>query len=156
VIRSTFGIVLGPRPEPWRSALAYLATKLPAVWDAIGPIGLNPQPLPPRVAIVAALGQAAVARAELIGEAALAAGREGAGGAYLVGLIDDWCGTPPRPFPWPWPGPRPEWALDVVGPCDHAVMAGVMDAALRSGVGEDLGHGLDRARERLIAATGFG
>lgn len=140
-----------------------------ALRDVLGPVGidrqsaierglrhqyvysdLNPQPLPPRAAFVVALARAALIRAELIGEAAAVSGQTGVAGRYILDVVDDWCPTPPRPFPWPWPGKRPTWAEEAVGPADHLLFAGVIDATLSTSVGGEFAEALTESRARLV------
>jgi hypothetical protein len=176
VIRSVISLarITGPQPEPWRhgGAVAEILRRFgphPDPWRAGEPQGdawrgltsfggfdpaslvaLNPQPLPPRAGLVATLGQAALARAELIGEAAAHSGHAGAAGKYVTDLIDDWCGTPPRPFPWPPKGPRPNWARAELGALDHLVLASVMEQALEGGIGGDFAEGVRAAQQKLV------
>jgi hypothetical protein len=93
--------------------LSIIATIHPEIWDAIIPHGsraidrvaLNPQPLPPRQALLAGAAEMAHEVVRL----AVASEAQGASSSVFVSeIIDDWCGTPwPRKWPWPWPGPRP-------------------------------------------------
>jgi hypothetical protein len=104
--------------------LAVLGKINPAVYDAIfphGPVGphgiavrrfslgaevaLNPQPLPPKEALLVASAEVAhdIASAAI---SAQAAGTDGAG-RLVAQVIDEWCGTRPRPLPIPWPNPWP-------------------------------------------------
>jgi hypothetical protein len=139
--------LFGPRPEPWRGAAAGYANG-----DVVA---LNPQPLPPRALAVIALGRAAILRAELLGEAAAFAGHAGGAERYMLDLIDDWCGTPPRKFPWPRPGPRPDWAREALGALDHLILASVIDEAI-GGFGGGFAEGLGMARNRLVDAAAAG
>lgn len=71
---------------------------------------LNPQPLPPKDALLVATAAAA----RDIALAAVAADAAGADGAsrMVTTAVEDWCGTrhPGRPIPWPrrWPFPDPD------------------------------------------------
>jgi len=145
VLRSVLrtSAVFGPHPDPWRGTLTTSV-------DNFSLAALNPQPLPPRIALVAALGQELIARAELIGESAARSGHSGAAAGYVTDLIDDWCGTPPRRFPWPWPGPRPNWVEEEIGALDHLVLASILDRAMKSGIGGEFAHGVRAAQQRLI------
>jgi hypothetical protein len=68
-------------------------------------VELNPQPLPPKEALLFA--SAAVAQdIALAAVAAEAAGTEGAA-RIVERAVDDWCGTPHSRFPIPWPSPWP-------------------------------------------------
>lgn len=83
--------LFGPLPDPWLLA------------------GLNPQPLPPRWALITALAEAAIARAELVADVGAALGGEQAGPAYIQRLTDDLC-PPPLSISLPkkrWPAPPP-------------------------------------------------
>jgi hypothetical protein len=111
---------------------------------------LNPQPLPPRALYVAALGRAAISRAELISEAAAYAGGTGVAGRYMMDLIDDWCGTPPRRIPWPMPEPHPDWAQPALAAFDHLIFASVLEQALATGIGGEFAEGLKAGRRQLI------
>jgi hypothetical protein len=81
---------------------------------------LNPQPLPPADAFLAASAEVAhdIARAAIAAEVSGGSAR-----GIVSSAIDEWCGTPrPWPWPWPWPGPssvdggdpepHPEWDFD--------------------------------------------
>jgi hypothetical protein len=90
------------------TSLLMLIARMPEALDALHPHGplvlnegsarvaLNPQPLPPREAIV--LGAATMARdvARLAVETDVQGGRAS---VWLADFIDDWCGTP-----WPTSG----------------------------------------------------
>ena len=145
--------------------LAVLGRINPAVWDAIiphGPVGpqrvaLNPQPLPPKEALLRASAEVAhdIASAAVFTEAA------GGEPARLVSqAIDDWCGTRPRPFPWPhpfpfpWPPepePHPDWdigASRVVGALALAQVASRMeDGAARDALAKGAEQLLDAGLE---------
>ena len=135
--------VYGPRPEPWRGleagalgplregtlalpaawrlVLESILARRPEIFDAIGggprfgeDVALNPQPLPPRLAFLAALAQTVIGRAELLQEIAqtisLAGEQRGIiiVGGYVSQFCDELCGTSFR-LRWPFPGPRPKW-----------------------------------------------
>jgi hypothetical protein len=145
--------------------LAVLGRINPAVWDAIfphGPVGpqrvaLNPQPLPPKEAML----HASAAVAHDIAFAAVSAEAAGGEPGRLVSeVVDDWCGTKPRPFPWPYPfpfpwppepEPHPDWdigASRVVGALALAQVASRMEDgpardALAKGAEQLLDAGLE-------------
>ncbi len=142
----------------------------PQAWDAIIPHGarvsvrnpaelvaLNPQPLPPKEAMLRASAEVAhdIASAAVFAEAA-----GGEPGRLVSQVIDDWCGTRPRPFPWPhpfpfpWPPepePHPDWdigASRVVGALTLAQVASRMEDgpardALAKGAEQLLDAGLE-------------
>ena len=77
--------VLGPHPDPWRSSIAYLVSVL-SLKDVIEriPDGHMQQNFSQRI------------------------------DATIADILDDWCGTKPRPWPpRPWPGPPP-WVFSIV------------------------------------------
>jgi hypothetical protein len=84
-----------------RSALSALVTQ-----------SLNPQPLPPREPIGpvpdpwtwATVGQQVIAGIIIVG--GLEGQDRGLSAAQLRAIIDDWCGTPPRPPKLPIVGPN--------------------------------------------------
>jgi hypothetical protein len=52
--------------------------------------------------------------------------------AAITGILDDWCGTPPRKWPWPWPGPPP-WVWDIAS--ELSMVANTLSAgSLRDGI----------------------
>jgi hypothetical protein len=146
--------------------LAVLGRINPAVWDAIiphGPVGpaarvaLNPQPLPPKEAMLRASAEVAH---DIASAAVFAAAAGGEPGRLVSEVIDDWCGTRPRPFPWPhpfpfpWPPepePHPDWdigASRVVGALTLAQVASRMEDgpardALAKGAEQLLDAGLE-------------
>lgn len=124
--RSAFG----PLPDPWhlaseiiswqsesnrtRAIFELFAAGRPEIWDVIGnPIslaGLNPQPLPPRAAFIAAFAEEVIDRALLMQEIADALPRQGEQqgiiivSGYLNRFVDDLCPEPIKikiPFPKP-------------------------------------------------------
>ena len=145
--------------------LAVLGRINPAVWDAIiphGPVGpqrvaLNPQPLPPKEAMLRASAEVAH---DIASAAVFAAAAGGEPGRLVSEVIDDWCGTWPRPFLWPhpfpflWPSepePHPDWdigASRVVGALTLAQVASRMEDgpardALAKGAEQLLDAGLE-------------
>ena len=139
----------GPQPEPWLSAafgndlLQLIARRFPAVNDVIGGIlrpgdlvSLNPQPLPPVERFVVALGEALVARVEVLAEVSAAFADVNGGeersiiivGGKVSRLIDDYCGTDFR-HRWPFPGPPPWWFKTEVDGRDLLVLGATLNAA---------------------------
>ncbi len=142
IIRKVSNRFFGPRPEPWRSfaglssefrrtefnakqaILELLATLDPRIYDAIGggqfynraAAELNPQPLPPRAAFLAAFAQEVIERAGLMQEIADAMNQSGEErgiiivSGYLGRLVDDLCPEPIKiriPIP-----PKPKFDAD--------------------------------------------
>lgn len=105
-----FRWVAGPSPDPW-------------TWAA-----LNPQPLPPRAAVVAAIAREVSDRAVLLQEVAGALPGEGQEqgiiivGGYLSRFIDD-CGNGRVRFKYPFPvPPRGSEEIDSLTGLDLVVM----------------------------------
>jgi hypothetical protein len=118
---------------------------------------LNPQPLPPKAAFLAASAAAAndMAKAVIAAEAGGTSSRE-----VLSRAIDEWCGTShPWPWPWPWPGPwppvgpdpepHPEWDFAASRLVGALTLAGVA-ARMREGDGR---AALEEAADRLLDAA---
>lgn len=119
-------LVFGPQPEPWRSeaninriVLSVIAARHPEIFDVIGGsrfnlAALNPQPLPPRAAFLAAVTEEVIDRALLMREIADAMNQTGGQqqqqqGIIIVGGklseyvdgIDELCPRIERKFPKP-------------------------------------------------------
>jgi hypothetical protein len=114
-------LIFGPKPEPWRAEvnlsreiLGIIATRHPEIFDAIGSrinlAALNPQPLPPSAAFVAAFAEEAFDRILLMQEIADAANQTGElqsiiiVGGKVSQLVDELCGDRFKvkiPFPKP-------------------------------------------------------
>lgn len=104
-------LIFGPRPEPWHSEfdvsriiLGIIAARHPEIFDVIGGdrftrAALNPQPLPPRAAFLAAFTEEVIDRALLMQEVADAMNQTGEQqGIIIVGgrlslLVDELCGN---------------------------------------------------------------
>ncbi len=123
-------LVFGPTPEPWmsefnvhRAILAFFAAKHPEIWDVIGgghsfskaADELNPQPLPPRAAFLAAFTQAVIDRVQLTQEIADAMNQTGEQQGIIIvsgrlsELVDELCGNN---FKIKIPIPRPKHDTD--------------------------------------------
>jgi hypothetical protein len=122
IIRKVAKKVFGPQPEPWRSELnmnrmilGIIAARHPEIFDVIGGgrfdlAALNPQPLPPRAAFLAAVAEEMIDRALLMQEVADSLNQTGepqsiiiVGGkiSKFVDEIDELCPRIPRRFPKP-------------------------------------------------------
>lgn len=123
--------VAGPLPDPWRSAFAEVM--------------LNPQPLPPRWVLLAAITDEVIQQAELMVEMTGGLLDDGGErgiiivGGYVGRFVDDWCGNSvrlpkwPRPRRWDDPPPRPEWQTSRLDGHDLlAVGSGLAGAATRA------------------------
>lgn len=121
IIRKVAGRLGKPTPEPWRDALGagmpwrteftasqillgLIAGRRPEIFDAIGEgrfdiAALNPQPLPPRAAFLAAFAEEVIDRALLMQEIADAMSHQGdERGIIIVSgklqlLVDELCGN---------------------------------------------------------------
>lgn len=88
-------------------------------------MALNPQPLPPRTLLFAAIAQEVIERAFLIQETADALRSQGERqsiiiiGGYVSRFVDD-CGTG-LGLRWPLRGPRPHWYPEEPGGADLIV-----------------------------------
>ncbi len=121
IIRKVSKKIFGPSPEPWRSELntnrmilGILAAAHPEIYDVISDrfnkAALNPQPLPPRAAFLAAVTEEVIDRALLMQETADALNQTGeiqsiiiVGGKfsrYIEG-IDELCPRIERKIPNP-------------------------------------------------------
>ncbi len=162
----SYQAVYGPNPEPWKAQLAHILEHHPEALDAIGgghgfgdEVSLNPQPLPPRYAFLAALVQSLVTRAELLQEMSDATARKGEQqgiiivSGYVSRFSDDFCGTGFR-LRWPLPGPQPNWFTQELDSIDLAVMATQFEDAAKQTASQDLRRSLAGAGSRF-AETGM-
>lgn len=116
----TWDLIFGPFPEPWRAELnasraifGIIAARHPELFDLLGGgldyASLNPQPLPPRAAFIAAFTETAIERVQLMQEIADAINQTGEENGIIIvsgkisALVDELCGNnfkikiPPRP-----------------------------------------------------------
>ena len=151
--RGTRHSEFGPQPESaaWGVALTSLFEKYPALYDLIPRAGqkfsetvtLNPQPLPPRLAFLAAVVHTVVSRAELLHEVASAVADEGERrgiiivGGYLSRFCDEFCGSGFRLI-YPYPGPHPNWFTTELRGIDLIVMATQFHRAAKEAFSPDL------------------
>ena len=147
VIRRALELVIyfGPHPEPWQ------AIGSSSILDRVG---LNPQPLPPRVAFAASIAQAMVDRAELIQEVADAARIQGTPqsiiiGGYINRFVDDFCGNGFR-LKFPFPGPRPGWFSEELDGIDLVVMGAQFEQAAKQAYQPEMQRVLGNAAEKLV------
>ncbi|MEP6851633.1 MAG: hypothetical protein ABJA87_03100 [bacterium] len=147
------------------SLLALLGRIHPEAWDFINPYGpilrssrgasrgeevaLNPQPIPPGVA----LHVGAAEMAHQLARMAVEANVRGESTDFLEGFIDDWCATPwPRKWPWPAPGPRkPDPSSEIQA---ARLIGSIVFASIGSRLpDEDLGAIFSKGAERLAEAA---
>jgi hypothetical protein len=118
----------GPGNRLWR----VFAEKHPEIWDVIGgdPLSgaaLNPQPLPPRSAFLAAVIQEFTERMVDVCELADLIPRAGGErGSFIVAghvatFVDDICGNG-FTLRWPYPWPAPQWFVTTLSAADLILM----------------------------------
>jgi len=87
-IRKVLGKLKGPHPEPWKAVDRHLGFgPTPEPWDLNNPYSfadLNPQPLPPRATLHAAIMQEVIDRAVLIQDVAEALHQTGEERAIII------------------------------------------------------------------------
>ena len=154
--RSVLGSAAGT--TAWRS----IAEKHPEIWDVIGgdpgaQVALNPQPLPPRSAFLAAVIQEFAERmtdvallADLIprpgGEASIIIV-----GGHVAKFVDDICGNGLR-VRWPLPWPPPPWFSESLSGADLIVMGTQFQQAAVVAMDRDLGRTFADAAHALLEA----
>ena len=156
----------GPHPEPtWKVVLTSLLEKYPALYDLIPrggqkfgeEVALNPQPLPPRLAFLAALVHTVASRAELLQEIDHAAANEGERrgiiivGGYIRRFCDEFCGNG-FVLRWPFPGPPPIWFTKELHGIDLVVMASQFHRAAQEAFSPELSQHLSDASTRFVEA----
>jgi hypothetical protein len=154
--RSVLGGGMGT--ELWR----VIAQKHPEVWNVIGgdPTGqvtLNPQPLPPRSAFLAAVVLEFTDRMTDVAEIADLIPRPGGerGNLIVVGhvakFVDDICGNGMR-VRWPYPWPAPAWFNDSLSGADLIVMGTQFQQAAAIAMDRELGRTFADAAHALLEA----
>jgi hypothetical protein len=152
----------GPSPQPWSPAMLFqvIARRHPELWDLFGGnplsrVGLNPQPLPPKMVFAAALADELIGRAGAAQELADWLPSQGEErGIIIVGgrvqqFIDDICGNDIK-FRFPRPGPRPWWWREELEGADLVAMGVRFEVA--AGANDVLGATFSQAGEKLIQA----
>lgn len=154
-----------PESAAWKVVLISLFEKYPALYDLIPrgvqkrgeEVSLNPQPLPPRLAFLAAVVHTVVSRAELLHEVASAIADEGERrgiiivGGYLSRFCDEYCGSGFRLI-YPYPGPHPNWFTTELRGIDLMVMASQFHQASKEAFSPELGQHFADAGARLAEA----
>lgn len=142
--------LVGSHAEPWRIAVSAL--------DRLNWVGLNPQPLPPRVPLVMALAQEMIDRTSLLYELADAFPEEGrayvleAAGSRLAHFTDD-CSDGRIPLGWPfsWP-PQGNSLAEVIDAIELVVMGVQFERAAATQMNTSLRYEFSEAGTRLIEA----
>jgi hypothetical protein len=142
-----------PEPSPWRAAAGVFGPQ-PEPWVLAA---LNPQPLPPRVVLVATLTDEVIRRATFLFDlaAALPDGQRERAEAAAAAQVSVFAAEPDDgicPL-WPrWPRPHPHHGEDLTAPLDgveRAVAAAQLHAAARSAAGTRLGEVFGAAARQL-------
>jgi hypothetical protein len=113
-------------------ALIAVLSRHPEIWELIGGgrgglVSLNPQPLPPRVALMSAVADAVMTRAEFMLDIAQAmqSDAEKRGiiivSGYVNRFAEEWCHPTFKPK-FPVPEPHPNWLDDRIDGADLIVI----------------------------------
>lgn len=154
--RSVVGTGMGT--NLWR----VIAEKHPEIWDVIGgdplsAVALNPQPLPPRSAFLAALILEVTERMTDVCELADLIPRPGGerGNILVTGhiakFVDDICGNGMR-IRWPFPWPSPHWFSDSLSGADLIVMGTQFQQCAAIAMDRDLARTFADAAHALLEA----
>lgn len=154
--RSVVGGGMGT--ELWR----VIALKHPEIWNVIGGdptvhVTLNPQPLPPRSGLLAAVILEFTERMTVVAEIADLIPRPGGerGNLIVVGhaakFVDDICGNGMR-VRWPYPWPAPNWFSDSLSGADLIVMGTQFQQAAVIAMDRELGRTFADAAHALLEA----
>jgi hypothetical protein len=154
--RSVIGA--GAGAHLWR----VIAEKHPEIWDVIGGdpqsrVALNPQPLPPRSAFLAAVIQEFTDRMTLVAEIADLIPRPGGErgiivvGGHVARFIDEICGNGMH-IRWPLPSPPPPWFSDTLNGADLIVMGTQFQQSAVIAMDRDLGRTFADAAHALLEA----
>lgn len=162
VMHGTFRMTNWSENLATRSQLEIIARRFPQIWDVLGgglleEVALNPQPLPPLETFIAALGEAVIARMEMLGEFVRATNENNERGIIIVSgfinrLVDDWCGTGFRPH-WPLPGQRPHWFPTSLTPRDTLMLAARFHQGSAEAWDRNVSRALSDAANKLADAA---
>jgi hypothetical protein len=154
--RSVLGT--GAGTNLWR----VIAEKHPEIWDVIGgdpsaQVALNPQPLPPRSAFLAAVIQEFTERMTDVAQIADLIPRPGGErgiiivGGHVAKFVDDICGNGLR-IRWPFPWPAPGWFSEMLNGADLIVMGTQFQQAAVISMDRELGRTFADAAHALLEA----
>jgi len=152
--RSVLGF--GAGTNLWR----VIAEKHPEIWDVIGgdplsAVALNPQPLPPRSAFLAAVILEFTERMTDVAELADLIPRPGGDAGHLIvaghvaRFVDEICGNGAR-MKWPFPWPEPKWYSDALTPADLIVMGTQFQQCAAIAIDRDLSRTFADAAHALL------
>ena len=154
--RSVIGAGVGT--NLWR----VIAEKHPEIWDVIGgdplsAVALNPQPLPPRSAFLAAVILEFTERMTDVCELADLIPRPGGepGNIIVAGhvarFVDDICGNGLQ-IKWPFPWPAPQWFTETLSGADLIVMGTQFQQCAVIAMDRDLARTFADAAHALLEA----
>lgn len=154
--RSVMG--MGAGTHWWR----VIAEKHPEIWDVIGgdplsQVALNPQPLPPKSAFLAAIVQEFTERMTNVSELADLIPRPGGErgiiivGGHVARFVDEICGNGMR-VKWPFPWPAPHWFTEPLNGPDLIVMGTQFQQCAVIAMDRDLGRTFADAAHALLEA----
>jgi hypothetical protein len=139
-----------------------IAEKHPEIWDVIGgdplsQVALNPQPLPPKSAFLAAIVQEFTERMTNLGELADLIPRPGGEAGIIIvsghvaRFVDEICGNGMR-VKWPFPWPAPGWFTEQLNGPDLIVMGTQFQQCAVIAMDRDLGRTFADAAHALLEA----
>jgi hypothetical protein len=139
-----------------------IAEKHPEIWDLIGgdpssQVALNPQPLPPRSAFLAAMVQLFTERMTDVAQLADLIPRPGGErgiiivGGHVAKFVDEVCGNGLR-VRWPSPKPAPGWFSETLNGADLIVMGTQFQQAAAIAMDRELGRTFADAAHALLEA----
>ena len=139
-----------------------IAEKHPEIWSVIGgdpssQVALNPQPLPPRSAFLAAVVLEFTERMTVVAEIADLIPRPGAErgiiivGGHVATFVDETCGNGFH-VKWPLPWPAPAWFSDTLNGADLIVMGTQFQQSAVIAMDRDLGRTFADAAHALLEA----
>ena len=139
-----------------------IAEKHPEIWDVIGgdpsaQVALNPQPLPPRSAFLAAVIQEFTERMVDVAQLAELIPRPGGEraivivGGHVAKFVDDICGNGLK-IRWPYPWPAPHWFSEMLSGADLIVMGTQFQQAAVITLDRELGRTFSDAAYALLEA----
>lgn len=148
----------GASTSLWR----VIAEKHPEIWDVIGGdptarVGLNPQPLPPKSAFLAAVVQEFTERMTLVAEIADLIPRPSSdpGNLLVAGhvahFVDALCCNGFK-IRWPFPWPAPNWFSETLSGADFVVMGTQFHQSSVVARDRDLGRTFADAAHALLEA----
>lgn len=139
-----------------------IAEKHPEIWDVIGGdpasrLALNPQPLPPRSAFLAAVVQEFSERMTDVAQIADLIPRPGGErgiiivGGHVAKFVDDICANGLK-IRWPYPWPAPAWFSEMLNGPDLIVMGTQFQQAAVTSMDRELGRTFADAAHALLEA----